>query len=67
MKEALIELIKKSGLRDSEFADKCGFTRSQVSDWVNGHKKIQYKSLSKAAAILGYRVKISVIKEKPHD
>ena len=41
----LREIIKKSGLSLTEFADKIGVNRSQISLWINGSRKPRPKAI----------------------
>lgn len=62
MNEILIEIIKKSGLKPSEVADKCGVKRQQMYQWVSPktRRSIKFETLQDIALQLGLNVKISI-------
>lgn len=51
VKSKLKELRKKMGLTQSQFADKAGFSRSTISEYENGTRKITLEAIQKLAAI----------------
>ncbi|WP_236896901.1 helix-turn-helix domain-containing protein [Clostridium beijerinckii] len=49
----LKELRKNMGLTQAQFADKAGFSRSTISEYENGTRKITLDAIQKLAAATG--------------
>lgn len=62
MNEILKEIIKQSGLKPSEVADKCGIKRPQMYRWLSKKTKneIKFDKVIEIADCIGVNVKIKI-------
>ena len=60
MREELIELRKKTGLNQKDFAKKVGCTSQHISQMELGKSPVKFETLSKYAKVFGWYYSVTL-------
>lgn len=61
-KEILLEIIKRSGFSQKEFANKTNIPETRISEWVRGKRKPKLSTLVEALKMLNLKIKFEIVK-----